>query len=508
MALTGSTVEEKIYNFLYGKIKNAYGVSGLMGNLFAESGLVPTNLQNSFEKKLGYTDDTYTTSVDNGDYTNFVHDSAGYGLAQWTYWSRKENLLLFVRSRNQSIGDLETQLEFLYQELNTGYKAVLSELQTAKSVRSASDSVLTKYERPADQSESVKKKRASYGQTFYDRYAKQTLKGGQSAMGKTITAGFISATINGINVDSSLKCNAGNYNENASRNVAFVAMHYTGNTKDTARANANYFTGAGRNASAHIFVDDTEIRQSVALKDTAWSVGAKSYRHASCRNANSISIEMCCTAGNYKISDKTKENAAHVCAYICKLLGITAAGVDTYVLRHYDVTGKNCPAQMAGSGNSEWAAFKARVKEILNGGSSSVTSGSSSGNNSNFPATPFTVKVLVSDLNIRKEAAMGDNVVGQTGKGVFTITEVNDGWGKLKSGAGWIYLENKDYVTILGGSFSGSSQAAAPATKSIDEVAKEVLRGDWGNGADRKKRLEAAGYNYTQVQAAVNRLCR
>ena len=72
MALTGNSIEEKIYNFLYGRIKNAFGVSGLMGNLYAESGLVPTNLQNSFEKKLGYTDDTYTTSVDNGDYTNFV----------------------------------------------------------------------------------------------------------------------------------------------------------------------------------------------------------------------------------------------------------------------------------------------------------------------------------------------------------------------------------------------------------------------------------------------------
>lgn len=505
MALTGNSIEEKIYNFLYSRIKNAFGVSGLMGNLYAESGLVPTNLQNSFEKKLGYTDGTYTTSVDNGDYTNFVHDSAGYGLAQWTYWSRKENLLLFVHSRNQSIGDLESQLEFLYQELSTGYKAVLTKLKAAKSVREASDIVLTQYERPADQSESVKKKRASYSQKYYDRYAKTT--GGKSSMGKTITTGFISATINGINVDSSIKCNADNYNSNASRNAAFVAMHYTGNSKDTARANANYFAGAGRNASAHFFVDDTEIRQSVALKDTAWGVGAKSYKHASCRNANCVNIEMCCTAGNYRISDKTKGNAAYLCAYICNLLGITAAEVDTYVLRHYDVTGKNCPAQMAGSGNAEWAAFKTRVKEILNGGASSGNSGSSSGTNGSFPATPFQVKVLVSDLNIRSNPSMGNNVKGQTGKGVFTITEVNDGWGKLKSGAGWIYLENKEYVTVLGSS-SGSSQPAAPAKKSVDEVAKEVLRGDWGNGADRKKRLEAAGYNYAQVQAAVNRLCK
>lgn len=108
MALKGSTTEEKIWNYLVGNGLSEYGAAGLMGNLYAESGLSPTNLQNSYEKKLGYTDDTYTTSVDNGDYQNFVRDSAGYGLAQWTFWSRKQNLLTFVRARNKSIGDLET----------------------------------------------------------------------------------------------------------------------------------------------------------------------------------------------------------------------------------------------------------------------------------------------------------------------------------------------------------------------------------------------------------------
>lgn len=497
MALTGNSIEEKIYNFLYGRIKNAFGVSGLMGNLFAESGLVPTNLQNSFEKKLGYTDDTYTTSVDNGDYTNFVHDSAGYGLAQWTYWSRKENLLLFVRSRNKSIGDLESQLEFLYQELSTGYKAVLAELKSAKSVREASDIVLTQYERPADQSENVKKKRASYGQKYYDRYAKTT--GGKSSMGKTITTGFISATINGINVDSSIKCNADNYNSNASRNAAFVAMHYTGNLKDTARANANYFAGAGRNASAHFFVDDTEIHQSVALKDTAWGVGAKSYKHASCRNANCVNIEMCCTAGNYRISDKTKENAAYLCAYICNLLGITAAEVDTYVLRHWDVTGKNCPAQMAGSNNAEWVAFKNMVKSILNGGGTgNSTSGGTqtkqmyrvrktwadaasqkgaftslenakkcadenkgysvfdSNGNKVYPASAntgtscnYVVKITVDGLRYRDNpGTSGTKVLGYLKKNYkYTVVEertVNGvKWGKLKSGAGWFSLQSE-----------------------------------------------------------------
>ena len=65
MALKGSTTEEKIWNYLVGNGLSEYGAAGLMGNLYAESGLSPTNLQNSYEKKLGYTDDTYTTSVDN-----------------------------------------------------------------------------------------------------------------------------------------------------------------------------------------------------------------------------------------------------------------------------------------------------------------------------------------------------------------------------------------------------------------------------------------------------------
>lgn len=84
------------------------------------------------------------------------------------------------------------------------------------------------------------------------------------------------------------------------------------------------------------------------------------------------------------------------------------------------------------------------------GTSSSGTSGSSesAGTNKSFPKTPFTVQVIVSDLNYRSKGSMDGTIKGQTGKGTFTITEVKNGWGKLKSGAGWIYLENALYVTI------------------------------------------------------------
>lgn len=101
--------EAAIWRFLKSRGMTDAGAAGLMGNLFAESGLNPKNLQNTYEKSLGYTDETYTAAVDSGRYTNFVQDKAGYGLAQWTYWSRKQALLAFCKAEGASVGDLDTQ---------------------------------------------------------------------------------------------------------------------------------------------------------------------------------------------------------------------------------------------------------------------------------------------------------------------------------------------------------------------------------------------------------------
>lgn len=162
---------KEIWDFLKAKGLNDYGIAGLMGNLYAESGLKPTNLQNTYEKKLGYTDAEYTAAVDQKIYNNFVNDSAGYGLAQWTYYSRKQNMLNFHTKKGKSIGDLNTQLEFLVYELTTNYKnSVWEVLKSAKSVLEASNAVLLKFERPADQSTTVQNKRASFGQQYYDKY--------------------------------------------------------------------------------------------------------------------------------------------------------------------------------------------------------------------------------------------------------------------------------------------------------------------------------------------------
>lgn len=176
--LTGNTNTEKIWNFLTttaGFTKE--GAAGLMGNLHAESGMEPTNLQNTFETSLGLNDAAYTAGVDNGSYSNFVHDSAGYGLAQWTYWSRKQKLLDYMKGKGLSIGDLGGQLEFLLQELQTSYPSVYSALKSASSLQEASNVVLHDFEAPRDQSASVEAERASYGESFYNMYSGGSGKG-------------------------------------------------------------------------------------------------------------------------------------------------------------------------------------------------------------------------------------------------------------------------------------------------------------------------------------------
>lgn len=420
------------YDKLYSAIGNSYGVCGLLGNLQAESRLNPKNLQDSFNEKFDMTDDQYTNAVDSGAYNNFVNDSAGYGLAQWTFYNRKQNLLNFAKSRNCSIGDENMQLDFLINEIKS-YTKVWKVLVNAKSVKEASDAVLTGFEKPKNQSEAVKKQRANNGEELYAQIV------GTKVIKKKVLPDIL-GPVNGLPINLSIPCNPNNYTVSNERSIEYLVIHYTGNSYDTARSNCNYFKGAGRKASAHYFVDEQSIFSSVNPKDIAWHCGTSGkYYHDRCRNTNSIGIEMCCS-GQYIVSERTKDNTAYLCAYICKILGITSDKVDKFVLRHYDITRKNCPAQMSGDNNAEWNDFKRKIKNIL--GEVPVTE-----------TKTEKVRVSISNLNIRKGPGTNYSKTGKTtGIGVFTITEIvdgdgsNTGWGKLKSGLGWICL---DYTTKL-----------------------------------------------------------
>lgn len=99
------------------------GAAGVLANVAAESAFNPRNLQDTYERALGFNDDSYTEAVDNGVYQGFTRDAAGYGLAQWTAGDRKAKMLTYFKQRGKSIGDFETQVEYLILDIRTFYNS-------------------------------------------------------------------------------------------------------------------------------------------------------------------------------------------------------------------------------------------------------------------------------------------------------------------------------------------------------------------------------------------------
>ena len=161
----------RIRDFLLKQGLTVEGTYGLMANLYTESGFRSNNAQNSYMTKMGITDEIYTSRVDSGEYKDFVIDKVGYGLAQWTSSGRKQALYNYSKSNNVSISNETMQLNFLLKELSTSYKSTLNVLKTSHSIRDCAKYVMTKFERPADQSQAARNKRAGFSKSFYDKYA-------------------------------------------------------------------------------------------------------------------------------------------------------------------------------------------------------------------------------------------------------------------------------------------------------------------------------------------------
>lgn len=495
MGLTGKNNEEKIWNFLVGKGLSKAGAAGLMGNLFAESALNPKNLQNSYEKKLGHTDDSYTAAVDNGSYNNFVRDSAGYGLAQWTYWSRKQNMLEFARAAGKSIGDLEMQLDFLFKELSEGYKSVLTVLKTATTVKAASDSVLLNYERPADQSNTVKTKRAGYGQKYYDKYAGTASKPGNGGT----TMGYTNSSL----VDCTVK--SPNHSGTRTHSIDRITPHCVVGQL-SAESIGGCFTSKSRQASCNYGIGkDGRVCLIVDEANRSW---------CSSSNANdqrAITIE--CASDKtepYTMNNAVYSKLVKLCIDICKRNGLkkvlwisdkakslayTPKSGECVLTVHRWFANKSCPGNWLYNRMAQLAAD-------INAGLGSPTpvqpeQPTTQDGVTSFPATPFTVRVLISDLNIRKGAGMNYAVTGKyTGKGVFTITEVKNGWGKLKSGAGWIYLENPSYCTVNGKAATNRTYTVKKGDSLWAIAAKQL-----GNGSRYKEIKSLNGLTSDTIHA-------
>ena len=164
---SGSDTKAKVWDFFR---KNTdmpdTGIAGILGNMRAESGVNPKNLQDSYESSLGYSDDEYTQAVDNGSYNNFADDSAGYGLVQFTYNGYKQGLLDYAKQHHLSIGSEDAQLNYLYQSIKD--TDVWNSVKNASSAGDAAKQWMLKYERPADQSEAKQNARAEWGEEAYN----------------------------------------------------------------------------------------------------------------------------------------------------------------------------------------------------------------------------------------------------------------------------------------------------------------------------------------------------
>lgn len=225
----------------------------------------------------------------------------------------------------------------------------------------------------------------------------------------------------------------------------------------SAEAIGGCFRSPDRKASCNYGIgSDGRIVLVVDEKDRSWCSSSSS------NDNRAVTIECASDMKTpYAMKSVVYETLIKLCADICRRNGInkllwlgskektlayTPKKGEAVLTAHRWFANKSCPGDWLYSRYGELAD---RVNKLL--GSASSTPGNSqpsADSVKSFPAVPFQVQVTVSDLNIRSKASMNGTVKGQTGKGVFTITEVKDGWGKLKSGAGWIWLENPSYCTV------------------------------------------------------------
>ena len=223
-----------------------------------------------------------------------------------------------------------------------------------------------------------------------------------------------------------IKKKHGSYNRSPkSGSYKYIVCHYTGSgtsSSGSAKANCIYFSGGNRNASAHYFIDDANIYEYADPKKYyTWHCGDGYGKHG-ITNDNSIGIEVCLN-GDKPYTAKEIARLTWLVQHLQEKYGIK----DSNVVRHYDASRKMCPYYYA-KRSEKW---KALHKKLV-------------GSTATKPPTSFKshkVQVNTNVLNVRNGAGTTYKVNARVKKGeVYTIVAEKNGWGKLKSGAGWIKL--------------------------------------------------------------------
>ena len=314
-----------------------------------------------------------------------------------------------------------------------------------------------------------------------------------------------------MNIVEFIQASGANYTAGrGGRAIDGMAVHYTA-TSASAHNNLVYFSRPGAGASAHLFVDkDGAIRQSVRLEDTAWAVGDFA------ENQRTVSVEVVSAGEDF--TDAQVAALAEIYAYLRATYGITR------VIRHYDVTGKRCQAPYVDAG--KWAALRAR---ITGGGFGAAAGGGNGGSAPSGSVAELAQAVIQGDYgngDARRGAlgsrydevqaevnrilgggsASGGSSSGGSGADIKTLAQAvirgdygNGDARRAALGANYDAVQVRvNEILGAGGSSSGGSGGA-----NIDALAQAVIRGDYGNGEARRRRL---GSLYDAVQARVNEI--
>lgn len=231
--------------------------------------------------------------------------------------------------------------------------------------------------------------------------------------------------------------------------ITYIGIHFTANDGDHDEGNANYFANPlNPKSSAHYFVDDDSITQSVPDDYVAYSVGGTKYKDCAetgggklyqiATNRNTLNIEMCDTVkdGTVNAQEATIVNTILLVRKKMKQYNID---ID-HVIRHFDVNGKHCPAYLMDE--QAWAEFKARILGYRIGRTYKTLTAcylrTSPGTKEN--------KVLYKEVSesLQTKCKQSGIYIKFDRNMSFMLTDVktvgNDEWGKIKSGY-WIPLK-------------------------------------------------------------------
>lgn len=429
---------KKFTEFFRAKGINDNGICGMLGNIYAESGCQSNNLQNSYNKMLGMTDEEFTKAVDEGRF-DFTDSSLrfGYGLCQWTSIGRRRGLYDTVKSMNVSIADLTAQMTWLYTELSNSYKTVLAELKNPNNtIRSCAEVFVVKFEVPASviaggiSKESTIKARTEYAEEFKEKFFKE---------------------------DKGMK-----------KILCISAGHYLG--QPGKRCDKRFDPNETREWTLNsriadmveMLLEDYEGIEIHRLDDTKGDFFVTLANRSKLSDSYNADFYL---AIHHNAGINGGKGGGVVC-YCKKGKKVNAEKLYNSVVSRNGLRGNR--SKPINDSNDLWEVNHPKAESILieNGFmDSSVDTpqiltpayalasaegiarffidlwGLKKKSEPVYPTNVFKVRVTTAVLNIRQKPTTLSAKTGKiTDKGIYTIIDVSGDWGKLKSGLGWIHL--------------------------------------------------------------------